>query len=198
MHQHPRSPAVPSRAPPPNPPLSTPVRSDLREQDSAPGSPTADIRTNIGRGLGIDSGSDTSDLAKETAPGKEAIAKLNQIVAVWRHRIQPHDGTLLTCDGNYHQNYHTKAALIILQSRVDLPPSFTRGSQAPRVNRWVSGGDPPCLQRAPQPDGVLTYAMMESSMSNSTTPMYYENRFEHGDPAIYPIPRHRHLSSRHT
>ncbi|KAJ5225881.1 hypothetical protein N7468_007106 [Penicillium chermesinum] len=117
MHQHPRTPAVPSRAPPPNlPSQPTSIRSDLREQDSAPASPTADIRTNIARGLGIEAGSDSSEAAKEALPGKEAIAKLNQIVA----------------------NYHTKAALIILDARADLPPSFNRGSQDPRINRWFN------------------------------------------------------------
>lgn len=35
------------------------------------------------------------------------------------------------------QNYHTKAALIILHSRVDLPQVYNKGSNTPRVNRWV-------------------------------------------------------------
>ena len=35
------------------------------------------------------------------------------------------------------QNYHTKAALIILHSRVNLPPVYSRGSETPKVNRWV-------------------------------------------------------------
>jgi hypothetical protein len=35
------------------------------------------------------------------------------------------------------QNYHTKAALIILHSRVELPASFNKGSDTPRINRWV-------------------------------------------------------------
>lgn len=62
------------------------------------------------RGLGIDAGTDTA------APGKEAMAKLNQIIS----------------------NYHTKAALIILHARADLPPTFVKGSDTPRVNRWFN------------------------------------------------------------
>lgn len=38
----------------------------------------------------------------------------------------------------FPQNYHTKAALVILHSRVELPPSFSKGSSTARVNRWVS------------------------------------------------------------
>ncbi|KAJ5755639.1 Autophagy-related protein 13 [Penicillium manginii] len=35
-------------------------------------------------------------------------------------------------------NYHTKAALIVLHSRVDLPPSYPKGSDTPRINRWFN------------------------------------------------------------
>lgn len=42
------------------------------------------------------------------------------------------------------QNYHTKAALIVLHSRVDLPPSYPKGSDTPRINRWVRYTYPFC------------------------------------------------------
>ncbi|KAJ5081588.1 Autophagy-related protein 13 [Penicillium alfredii] len=113
MHQHPRSPAVPSA---PNVPRLTSAREDLREQELAPSSPTVDIRTNTTRGLGIDPGTEPSEQTRNMAPGKEAMAKLNQIIS----------------------NYHTKAALIVLHSRIDLPPSFNKGSDTPRVNRWFN------------------------------------------------------------
>ncbi|KAJ5595192.1 Autophagy-related protein 13 [Penicillium hispanicum] len=97
MHQHPRSPAVPSPAPKlPSKPNS--ARDDARENEPYPASPTADLRTNSTKGLGIDAGAESTAQAKEAAPGKEAMAKLNQIIS----------------------NYHTKAALIILHSRFNV------------------------------------------------------------------------------
>ncbi|EEH47485.2 uncharacterized protein PADG_03569 [Paracoccidioides brasiliensis Pb18] len=50
------------------------------------------------------------------APTRDIIAKLNQIV----------------------QQYHTKAALIILQSRVELPLAYNKDSDVKRVNRWFN------------------------------------------------------------
>ncbi|KAJ5267129.1 Autophagy-related protein 13 [Penicillium angulare] len=116
MHQH-RSPAVPSSAPAPKfPSKPKSVRNDLRESESIPTSPTADIRANQTKGLGIDAGTGSSEQTKGAAPSREALAKLAQIIS----------------------NYHTKAALIILQSRVELPPSIKEGTRTPRVNRWFN------------------------------------------------------------
>ena len=36
------------------------------------------------------------------------------------------------------QNFYTKAALIILHSRVDLPPAYARNSDTLRINRWFN------------------------------------------------------------
>ena len=36
------------------------------------------------------------------------------------------------------QNYFTKAALIILHSRVALPPAYSKDSKVRRINKWVS------------------------------------------------------------
>ncbi|KAJ5619876.1 Autophagy-related protein 13 [Penicillium lagena] len=118
MHQHPRSPAVPSPTPNVSSRPTSARADDLRDQEpTTPSSPTADIRTNLTKGLGIEAGSESADqVQRNAAPGKEAMAKLNQIIS----------------------NYHTKAALIILHSRVELPPSFTKGSDTPRVNRWFN------------------------------------------------------------
>ncbi|KAJ6063082.1 uncharacterized protein N7446_007202 [Penicillium canescens] len=113
MHQHPRSPAVPSSAP--SFPSRPTTRDDVGDQDSTPSSPTVDMGSNSARGLGIEPGSQPEQ-ARNAAPAKEALARLNQIIS----------------------NYHTKAALIILHSRVALPPSFTKGSESPRVNRWFN------------------------------------------------------------
>ncbi|KAE8373750.1 autophagy-related protein 13 [Aspergillus bertholletiae] len=109
MHQHPRSPA-------PTAPTSSarPNSSRSRELEYRPNSPAADVRVHSSRGLGIEAEPDSSEQAVQ--PTKEAIAKLNQIIS----------------------NYHTKAALIILHSRIELPPSFTKGSDIPKVNRWFN------------------------------------------------------------
>ncbi|RAL16275.1 putative autophagy protein Atg13 [Aspergillus homomorphus CBS 101889] len=110
MHQHPRSPA------PPAPVATRSSRSeDNREQDPRPTSPAFDPRTSS-RGLGIETGAESPEQSQTRRPSKEAIAKLNQIIS----------------------NYHTKAALIILHARVELPPSLNKGSDTPRVNRWFN------------------------------------------------------------
>ncbi|KAL3460434.1 autophagy-related protein 13 [Aspergillus heterothallicus] len=108
MHQHPRSPA-------PAAPTSS-ARPLSQDRDRRSNSPAFDIRTHSNRGLGIETESDTGDSVPNSHPGKEAVTKLNQIIS----------------------NYHTKAALIILHSRVELPPSFIKGSDTPRVNRWFN------------------------------------------------------------
>ncbi|KAL2829806.1 autophagy-related protein 13-domain-containing protein [Aspergillus cavernicola] len=108
MHQHPRSPA------PAAPPSSARPRS--QDQDRRSDSPASDFRTHLNRGLGLETENDSADSAQNMQPGKEAIAKLSQIIS----------------------NYHTKAALIVLHSRVELPPLFFKGSDTPRVNRWFN------------------------------------------------------------
>ncbi|CAG8892432.1 unnamed protein product [Penicillium egyptiacum] len=112
MHQHPRS--VPSPAP--NFPPRPTARDDRREQEATPSSPAVDMGSNSARGLGIEPGPQPSEQGRNAAVGKEALTRLNQIIS----------------------NYHTKAALIILHSRVALPPSFNKGSESPRVNRWFN------------------------------------------------------------
>ncbi|KAJ5525588.1 Autophagy-related protein 13 [Penicillium frequentans] len=117
MHQNPRSPAGPPAAPAPKLPSKLhPPRNDLRDQESTPASPTAYMRTHQTKGLGIEAGEGSSEPTRAVAPGQEALAKLNQIIS----------------------NYHTKAALIILHSRVELPRSYNKGSHSPRVNRWFN------------------------------------------------------------
>ena len=36
------------------------------------------------------------------------------------------------------QNFHTKAALIILHSRVELSPAYAKNTTTKRVNRWFN------------------------------------------------------------
>ncbi|KAF7719854.1 Uncharacterized protein PECH_007758 [Penicillium ucsense] len=117
MHQHPRSPAIPP--PPKITSQSAAARDDLRESESVPQSPATEGRSHQTRGLSInappESAPEPSSKDSES-PGKEALAKLSQIIA----------------------NYHTKAALIILQSRIDLPLAYTKDSKTPKINRWFN------------------------------------------------------------
>ncbi|KAJ5327743.1 Autophagy-related protein 13 [Penicillium brevicompactum] len=123
MHQHPRSPA-PSGVP--NIPRPTPRDDRDERDDTAPSSPTVDTASNSARGLGIESGPQLAEQARIGIPGKETLGRLNQIIS----SVDP--------PSHLQQNYHTKAALIILQSRVSLPLAYNKGSDIPRVNRWFN------------------------------------------------------------
>ncbi|KAL1970025.1 hypothetical protein VTN77DRAFT_6430 [Rasamsonia byssochlamydoides] len=114
MHQLPRTPVT---ATPTGPPRPSSTRLDSsRDQDTESNGQSSNAGADATRGLGIDAGVEASEQAQKTTPAKEAMAKLNQIIS----------------------NYHTKAALIILHSRVDLPPVYSKGSDTPRVNRWFN------------------------------------------------------------
>ncbi|KAL6234728.1 autophagy-related protein 13 [Aspergillus navahoensis] len=102
------------RSPAPAAPTSSARRS--QDHDRRSDSPAFDLRTHPNRGLGIETENDTAEPEQSSQPGPEAIGKVNQIVT----------------------NYHTKAALIILHSRVELPPSYAKNSNVPRVNRWFN------------------------------------------------------------
>ncbi|GLI76167.1 autophagy protein 13 [Penicillium ochrochloron] len=83
MHQHPRSPAVPSSAPK-MPAKSSAARDDLKDSDSVPPSPTTEGRSHPAEGLGIDGAADqaSKSSARDSGPpGKEAMTKLNQIIS---------------------------------------------------------------------------------------------------------------------
>ncbi|KAL4979062.1 autophagy-related protein 13 [Aspergillus desertorum] len=102
------------RSPAPAAPTSSARRS--QDYDHRSNSPAFDLRTHPSRGLGIEAENDAAESEQSSPPGSEAIGKVNQIVT----------------------NYHTKAALIILHSRVELPPSYAKHSNVPRVNRWFN------------------------------------------------------------
>lgn len=89
------------------------------------------------------------------------------------------------------QNYHTKAALIILHSRVELPPSFAKGSDTPKVNRWV------CFHALESINAWFWADNVFSLTSSSTTLMSPGNNYEHGEHAMPPrTGRHLSLSKR--
>ncbi|KAL3436263.1 autophagy-related protein 13 [Aspergillus tetrazonus] len=100
----------------PAPAASTSSARRSQDYDRRSDSPAFDLRTHTNRGLGIETENDTAEPEQSSQPGPEAISKVNQIVT----------------------NYHTKAALIILHSRVELPPSYAKNSNVPRVNRWFN------------------------------------------------------------
>ncbi|KAL5000390.1 autophagy-related protein 13 [Aspergillus recurvatus] len=102
------------RSPAPAAPISS--ARHAQDYDRRTDSPAFDLSTHPNRGLGIETENDAAELEQSSQPGPEAIGKVNQIVT----------------------NYHTKAALIILHSRVELPPSYAKNSNIPRVNRWFN------------------------------------------------------------
>ncbi|KAL1960371.1 hypothetical protein VTO42DRAFT_8331 [Malbranchea cinnamomea] len=110
MHQLPRQP--PRSASAANSPRTNPLSPNNPRQEDA-SALTSQSPGEYMKGLGIDktAGSPTSD-----GPSPDSLAKLNQIV----------------------QNYFTKAALIILHTRVDLPPVYTRDTNVRRVNKWFN------------------------------------------------------------
>ncbi|KAL4970721.1 putative autophagy protein Atg13 [Aspergillus stella-maris] len=102
------------RSPAPAAPTSS-TRPRSQDYDRRSDSPAFDLRSHPNRGLGIEAEDDT-DSEQKSQPGPEAIGKVNQIIT----------------------NYHTKAALIILHSRVDLPTAYLKNTNTPRVNRWFN------------------------------------------------------------
>lgn len=80
MHQHPRSPIT---APPTGPPRASSTRLDSqKDQDTESKRQSSNAGSDITRGLGIDAGVEASEQEQKTAPAKEAMAKLNQIISV--------------------------------------------------------------------------------------------------------------------
>ncbi|KAL8716760.1 MAG: hypothetical protein Q9225_005939 [Loekoesia sp. 1 TL-2023] len=61
-------------------------------------------------------GSDTLMRGHDDDPGRDGVQKLSQVV----------------------QNYFTKAAHIILHSRVSLPPAYHKGTEVKRINKWFN------------------------------------------------------------
>jgi autophagy-related protein 13 len=151
MHQHPRP--APVTASPANSPRTNPAKTNNpRDRDPESNAPQAEAGANNVSGLGIEGGTETLEQAQpNTVPAKEGVTKLNQIIQVSRSvalllklSSQIFEG-MITNFMILGQNYHTKAALIILHSRVDLPAVYSRGSDVKRVNRWV--GSPKFARR---------------------------------------------------
>ncbi|ERF72795.1 hypothetical protein EPUS_04230 [Endocarpon pusillum Z07020] len=108
MHQHPRPP--PATASPASSERTNPERTN-NQRDQDRDTPPAEnfSRPSHERAGGSDDSNSSSNSAAE-------VARLNQVI----------------------QNFHTKAALIILRSRFDLAPAYTKGSNSKRSNKWFN------------------------------------------------------------
>ncbi|ETN39192.1 uncharacterized protein HMPREF1541_05415 [Cyphellophora europaea CBS 101466] len=108
MHQHPRAP--PASASPALSDQTNPTRTNNpRDRDLNA------LRTNSPLTQGSGSSEDFQPREQHTDPAAQ-MQRLNQVI----------------------QNFHTKAALIILHSRVDLAPAYAKNSDTKRVNRWFN------------------------------------------------------------
>ncbi|RKF78308.1 Autophagy-related protein 13 [Golovinomyces cichoracearum] len=110
MHQHPRSsPPKVSSVPPLN---TNPTRTNNMREG------TTDPVSKINNPKACSSVRNEEDIASGTTsvlngPSKDALKKLDQII----------------------QNFHTKAAILVLQSRVSLPPIITQEGTK-KINKW--------------------------------------------------------------
>ena len=111
MHQYPRPP--PETASPANSERTNPTRTNNpRDRD------VQTLRVDSPHVQNSGSSEDFATTRQEQPadnPGAQ-IQRLNQVI----------------------QNFHTKAALIILHSRVDLSPAYSKGKDEKRVNRWFN------------------------------------------------------------
>ncbi|KAI9818786.1 MAG: autophagy protein 13 [Pycnora praestabilis] len=126
MNQYSRAPPV--TASPANSPKTNSTRTNNPRdpvQDRA--RPSPEMGGDSGGGFGAGNGGD--GILQDPLPagqGKESNAKLNQIIQACVPKPQS------------SQNYHTKAALIIISSRIALPPAYAKGSDTKRVNKWFN------------------------------------------------------------
>ncbi|KAL8992645.1 MAG: hypothetical protein Q9169_006941, partial [Polycauliona sp. 2 TL-2023] len=116
MHQLHRPPPVTAS------PASSPRTNPTRTNNAREGGPS-NSRPSSGRGTlneqAIDMGEGSDALMRgqdEADPGRDGVQKLNQVV----------------------QNYFTKAAHIVLHSRVSLPAAYHKGTDIKRVNKWFN------------------------------------------------------------
>lgn len=111
MHQHPRPP--PATASPANSEQTNPTRTNNpRDRDGHLLRTVSPV--NHGSNSSEDFGSARPDQPADTTASQ--TQRLNQVI----------------------QNFHTKATLIILHSRVDLPPAYSKSTETKRVNRWFN------------------------------------------------------------
>ncbi|KAL8913047.1 MAG: hypothetical protein Q9172_007371 [Xanthocarpia lactea] len=116
MHQLHRP--APATASPANSTRTNPSRTNNpREGGSSSSRPSSGRGASHEQAIDMGEGSDALMRGQDEAdPGRDGVQKLNQVV----------------------QNYFTKAAHIILHSRVSLPPAYHKGTDTKRVNKWFN------------------------------------------------------------
>ncbi|KAL8936474.1 MAG: hypothetical protein Q9211_004172 [Gyalolechia sp. 1 TL-2023] len=115
MHQlHRPSPATASPA---SSPRTNPTRTNNpREGEASSPRPGSERGYSREQALDTGEGSDALMRGHDDDPSRDGVQKLSQVV----------------------QNYFTKAAHIILHSRVSLPPAYHKGTDVKRVNKWFN------------------------------------------------------------
>lgn len=77
-------------------------------------------------------GSGDSGVMQATGPSRDAVKKLDQIIQV----CSQNPWEIVTSTDFPSQNFHTKAAILILQSRMSLPVIILKDGTK-KVNKWV-------------------------------------------------------------
>ena len=80
-----------------------------------------------------DDGSGDSGVIATSGPSRDAVKKLDQIIQVNTSAILL---CLRKCLHYRPKNFHTKAAIVVLQSRMPLPVILTKDGMK-KVNKWV-------------------------------------------------------------
>ena len=129
MHQHPRP--SPVTASPASSPRTNPTRTNNPRDEGL--SPHSRAGSDIPGYNEADEGSGDSGVIATSGPSRDAVKKLDQI-------IQVNTPAILSSLGKYlhhcPQNFHTKAAIVVLQSRMPLPVILTKDGTK-KVNKWV-------------------------------------------------------------
>ncbi|RDL36572.1 Autophagy-related protein 13 [Venustampulla echinocandica] len=163
MHQHPRP--SPVTASPASSPRTNPTRTNNPRDD--PQSTRSRASSDMPGYSEGDEGSEDSGVIAATGPSRDAVKKLDQII----------------------QNFHTKAAIVVLQSRMSLPVILTKDGPK-RVNKWfqIETDDTPAfrddlsvwrncggLQNRPPPLILETYLDTSALESNHTLVIVDDN-----------------------
>ena len=137
-------------ASPANSPRTNPTRTNNpRDQDAGTSRSGSERSTASEQGIGIAEGADALIRGQDNlGQGSNNLAKLSQVIQVvisYCHIKICNELSKAKLIHEILQNYHTKAALILLQSRVSLPPAYAKGSDTRRVNKWVCAPTLTCL-----------------------------------------------------
>ncbi|KAG4416495.1 autophagy protein 13 [Cadophora malorum] len=109
MHQHPRP--SPITASPASSPRTNPTRTNNPREEGS--SSNSRLAADMPAYNEADEGSGDSGVIATTGPSRDVVKKLDQII----------------------QNFHTKAAYLVLQSRMPLPVVFTKDGTK-KLNKW--------------------------------------------------------------